>query len=126
MKLGRFELDNIYNEDCYKAIKDIPDKSINLIVTDPPYEYTTGGGAGCFGTKTRKYHEEYYSIAKNTTLNDRKVKSRKEILNISSGIDYSLLDEFDRIMKKINIYIWCSKHQVEPLLRHYIEKDCNI
>lgn len=126
MKLGRFELDNIYNEDCYKAIKDIPDKSIDLIVTDPPYEYTTGGGAGCFGTKTRKYHEEYYSIAKNTTLNDRKVKSRKEILNISSGIDYSLLDEFDRIMKKINIYIWCSKHQVEPLLRHYIEKDCNI
>lgn len=37
--------------DSYKLIKDIPDKSIDLIIIDPPYEYTTGGGAGCFGTK---------------------------------------------------------------------------
>ena len=36
MKLGRFEIDNIYNEDCYKAIKDIPDKSIDCIYTDIP------------------------------------------------------------------------------------------
>ena len=32
-----YEPNNIYNVDCYKAIKDIPDKSIDLIVTDPPY-----------------------------------------------------------------------------------------
>lgn len=38
----------------YEIIKDIPGNSIDLIVTDPPYEYTTGGGAGCFGTKKRK------------------------------------------------------------------------
>lgn len=127
MNLGRFEIDNIYNEDCYKAIKDLPDKCIDLIVTDPPYEYTTGVGGGCFGNKNKKYHNEYSDVSKNTnTLNDRKVKSRKEILNISSGIDYSLLDEFDRVMKKINIYIWCSKHQVQPLLKHYLDKGCNI
>lgn len=106
MNLGRFEIDNIYNEDCYKAIKDLPDKCIDLIVTDPPYEYTTGVGGGCFGNKNKKYHDEYSDVSKNTnTLNDRKIKSRKEILNISSGIDYSLLDEFDRVMKKINIYM---------------------
>lgn len=29
-------------------------------------------------------------------------------------------------MKRINIYIWCSKHQVEPLLKHYLDKKCNI
>ena len=104
MNLGRFEVDNIYNEDCYKAIKDLPDKCIDLIVTDPPYEYTTGGKNNYVAN--RPYHKEYYEVAQNTnTLNDRKVKSRKEILNISSGIDYSLLDEFDRVMKK-NQYIY--------------------
>ncbi len=104
MNLGRFKLDTIYNEDCYKAIKDIPDKSIDLIVTDPPYEYTTGGKNNYIAE--RPYHKEYYEVSINTnTLNNRKVKNRKEIMNISSGIDYSLLNELDRVMKQINIYM---------------------
>lgn len=37
MKIGSYEIDNIYNEDCYEAIKNIPDKSIDLVLTDPPY-----------------------------------------------------------------------------------------
>ena len=41
MKLGRFELDNIYNEDCYTAIKDIPDKSVDCIYVDIPYLITS-------------------------------------------------------------------------------------
>lgn len=45
MKIGEYELNKIYNIDCYKAIKEIPDNSIDLIVTDPPYliENTNGG-----------------------------------------------------------------------------------
>ena len=31
------ELNNIYCMDCLEGLKQIPDKSINLIVTDPPY-----------------------------------------------------------------------------------------
>ena len=31
------ELNKIYNEDCILGIKNIEDKSINLILTDPPY-----------------------------------------------------------------------------------------
>lgn len=40
------ELNTIYNEDCYEWIKTLPDKSIDLIITDPPYliENTNGGG----------------------------------------------------------------------------------
>lgn len=30
--------------DCYELIKNIPDKSIDLIATDPPYEFDTGAG----------------------------------------------------------------------------------
>lgn len=41
-----FEYNKIHCVDCYEAIKQIPDKSIDLIITDPPYEinHTTGGG----------------------------------------------------------------------------------
>lgn len=32
--------------DCYSLIKDIPDKSIDLIYTDIPYLLSQGGGGG--------------------------------------------------------------------------------
>ena len=31
------ELNQIINADCMDIMKDIPDKSIDLILTDPPY-----------------------------------------------------------------------------------------
>ncbi len=44
--IGRFEENTIYNENFYKTIKEIPDKSIDCVYIDIPYEYTTGGGIG--------------------------------------------------------------------------------
>lgn len=37
------EIDNIYNIDCLEGLKQIADKSIDLVVTDPPYEFVSGG-----------------------------------------------------------------------------------
>ena len=51
--------------DCYELIKNIPDKSIDLIIIDPPYEYTTGVGGGAFGNKNRDYHEQYMKVSTN-------------------------------------------------------------
>lgn len=48
MKLGNYELNKIYLEDCYEAIKNIPDKSIDLIVTDPPYVYDKNINGGWY------------------------------------------------------------------------------
>ena len=33
------EIDKIICGDAYELIKSIPDKSIDCIITDPPYEY---------------------------------------------------------------------------------------
>jgi len=38
------EVNKIYNIDCLAFMKTLPDKCIDLVVTDPPYEFTTGGG----------------------------------------------------------------------------------
>ena len=42
--LGEYKLNEIYNEDCYEAIKKIPDKSVDCIYTDIPYLYDSVGG----------------------------------------------------------------------------------
>lgn len=39
----------LYNNDCLELIKRIKDKSIDLIVTDPPYKTTARGNAGNAG-----------------------------------------------------------------------------
>jgi len=106
MKLGRFELNDVYLEDSYKAIKEIPDKSVDLIVTDPPYEIETEGGNTTIG---KSY--------KNGLMKDF-----EEFENITQGIDLSLLDEFMRIMKKPNIYIWCNKKQIPDYLDFFVQK----
>lgn len=135
-------MDDIINTiqlgDCYELIKSIPDKSIDLVIIDPPYEYTTGG---CGKNQTGEYKALFDRKNKNRAdlkkftdkgLNieqagvwNRKEESREEIKQISSGFEYSILDELDKKMKYIYIYIWCSKWQVEPLLKHYIDKGCN-
>ena len=48
------ELNKIYLGDANKLIKDIPDKSIDLIVTDPPYNAVVGGGGGVASYKGKQ------------------------------------------------------------------------
>lgn len=79
-------IDKIFLGDCYELIKKIPDKSIDLIIIDPPYEFSTLGGQGI--GSVRKVFEE---IEKNE-------------LNV--GIDEKLFDELKRVMKEFNIYIY--------------------
>lgn len=41
------ELNKIYNQDCLVGMKEIPDGSVDLIATDPPYKIMP---KGCSGT----------------------------------------------------------------------------
>ena len=38
------ELNKIYQGDCLELMKELPDKSIDLVLTDPPYEIENHGG----------------------------------------------------------------------------------
>lgn len=40
----KYKPNNIYNVDSYKAIKEIPDNSVDCVYTDVPYLYDSGGG----------------------------------------------------------------------------------
>ena len=42
------------------------------------------------------------------------------------GIDLKILDDLVRVMKKINIYIWCNKEQIYDYLTYFVkERKCN-
>ena len=43
------EINRIYNMDCMEGMKLIPDNSIDLVVTDPPYKITSRGSSGGTG-----------------------------------------------------------------------------
>ena len=104
--LGKYELNKIYNEDSYKAIKDIPDKSVDCIYTDVPYLYQKGG-------------------ASSSLLGQRMVQMRESLKDISNGFDYEILDEFIRVMKRINIFIWCSKAQILDIMTYFRDLPVN-
>lgn len=93
--------------DCLELIKDIPDSSVDLIVTDPPYEIKAHGGGGAFGSKKRKFFNE---------MEDAK---------LTKGFNDEILHELVRVMKKINIYIWCSKDQIRKYVDFFEDLGCS-
>lgn len=127
-------LNDIYNVDSYKAIKEIPDKSIDLIYTDIPYLMKTGGGTndglcariqkvgmelGLENSKKsiQKRIEKLTNHLNNEQdfLKKKSIEKQISILNsnlqlerdsIVDGIDYSILDDFVRVLKHIYIYIY--------------------
>lgn len=98
-------VNKIYNMDCIQGIRQMSDKSVDLVVTDPPYLIETSG-AGIYKQDDKQYVKE---------LNEMK-----------DGFSREVLDELCRIMKKINIYIFCSQKQIIPLIDYFVkEKNCN-
>lgn len=103
------EINKIYNGDCYQLIKEIEDNSIDLIITDPPYQIP---GAHASGIIKKGY--------------ENRIQKEMVESNIVNGFDLSLLDELCRIMKKVNIYIWCNKEQIYDYLTYFVKaKKCN-
>lgn len=145
------ELDIIYNEDCYSGIKKIPDKSVDLVYIDIPYLMTNGPAtqgdlAQRIGKKFVELKGDKDKIEKlqaqaqelKNKMDNAKDKSEYEkwhsqrgsVLNrinlykadITNGIDYSLFDELERVMKKTYIFIWCSKEQIKDIMNYWLSK----
>ena len=98
-------METLYLGDCMDIMKTIEDKSIDLVITDPPYKIETSGG-GLYTQADKQYV--------------------KELNSMKDGFSEDVLDELCRIMKKINIYFFCSQKQIIPLLDYFVKKKkCN-
>lgn len=79
---------NIYLGDAYELIKDVPDKSVDLVIMDPPY-LMTAGGTGHKEMAVR-FHKRYQELRQNK-------------LDVGMRLDF--LNEVERVCKYIYIYM---------------------
>jgi len=92
----------IINADCMDILKQLPDKCIDLVLTDPPYELETCGGVGKSG------------------LGARAKAVKDNILFVSDGFDYKqVFNEFKRICNPLNLYIFCSNKQIAKTMAFF-------
>lgn len=92
--------------DALEEMQKLPDKSVDLVITDVPYNINVKQGAGAYGS--RKHWNVVQTLA-----------------NLSNGVSGEILEELCRVMKKINIYIFCSKAQIPQMLNFFLAKKCN-
>lgn len=94
--------------DCLEVLGDIPDNSVDLIVTDPPYKIFSNGFKAVAGK-----------------FSNRDVFTNN-IKNMKDGFDFAVLDEFERVLKKWNVYIYCNKDLLVDLIVYFKKKDVYI
>ena len=107
-KIGEFEVNSIYQRDCLEAMKKIPNKSIDLIITDPPY------GDNCnYGRWNKGIANNQHPLISCMALFEfqRILKNNAVVYNFTSWKHYPFLTEF--IMRytcfKIRHLIVCNK-----------------
>jgi len=89
-------LDVIYNEDCLETMKRLPENSIDLLLTDPPYEIHAKSGGGLYNKSSW--------LAKVADAN---------LDTFSSEIYFN---EWLRVTKSMNGYIFTSKALLETYI----------
>ncbi|MGG7074347.1 site-specific DNA-methyltransferase [Campylobacter sp. 9BO] len=89
------ELNKIYNTDCLEFMAKMEDKSVDLVIADPPYEIATGGGGVAIG----------------------RVQNKTSLNKISNGFNIeAVLNECERLCKRLNAFIFCSNKQISKLM----------
>lgn len=95
------EINKIHHWDCLELMKQIPDKSIDLILTDIPYWECD--------------IDNNWIWNKNTNMGD---------MSLADSIDFDLLyllNEFDRVFRW-SIYIFCGIEQISLIKKFFREK----
>lgn len=104
--MGYFEdnVNKIIHDDCLNVLRKLPDRCIDLVVTDPPYEQEFHGGKKPgFATS--------YSVVKNNT----------DFMNY--GYDYeNILPELIRVCKIPNMIIFCSNSQIAKTMAFFEDR----
>ncbi|MBF2307768.1 DNA-methyltransferase [Staphylococcus hominis] len=99
------ELNKIYNDDCIEVMKKIPNETVDLIVTDPPY---------LVNYKTSRRKDKNHRFNK-VILNDNNEELIKKYIN-----------ECYRILKQNSaMYMFCSSSKVD-FFKSELEKQFNI
>lgn len=100
------EKNSIILGDCLEKMKDIPDGSVDLIATDPPY--IIGKSSGGSVNNIKKFNVSLEQL---------------DDANLREGYDMkAFATEVRRIQgNRINAYIWCNKAQIMDYFKIYVD-----
>ena len=123
------ELDIIYNADCIEGMRSIPDESINLVVTDPPYlmKYKTGRRKD----KTHKFCTEILNDDNPTLIEDYIGECYRILKNNSACYMFCNVNKVDVFKVELekagfnikNMIIWVkNNHTAGDLVAQYGKK----
>lgn len=90
--------------DCLDGLQQLDDYSVDLIVTDPPYNFIAHGAG--FITKAKKEYLDRVQDGFGNTFNPE-----------------PFLKELPRLMEKMNLYVWCSKNLIPVYLNWALDND---
>lgn len=105
----------IINADCMDILKQLPDKCIDLVLTDPPYWHNKQNGKAKIGAKT---------ILKTNLYNPNGLMLNEMSDFIPQNI-IVLLNEFKRVMKLMNCYFFCNDSQLATYGKWAEENNCH-
>lgn len=100
-------MNDVICADCMEILPTLPNGSIDLVITDPPYDIKN--------VKTGNNSEFSRSFQK---MNDE-IKSE----NLTGGVSLDFCKEIMRLQNKVNAYIWCNKSQILPYLKFFVEEN---
>jgi len=100
----------IKNVDCFSedGLRAIPDKSIKLVITDPPYLHNKGGG--------KTHGTEGKSKIANSSMYNFDSPMMKDMSSFGGNEINNMMNEFKRIMIKLNCYIFTN----DTLIPYYL------
>jgi len=99
------ETNVIYNEDCLEGLEKLPDNSIDLLVTDPPYRIHAKSGGGLHNNR------EWLSNVHNDGIDKFEPKI--------------FLEKVYPKLKTFNAYIFCSKDLLTEYINFANNQDLN-
>ena len=100
---------------CMELIKDIPDNSIDLIVTDPPYPVTSRGSAGNSGGMLQKDINKKGKVFKFNDI-DCSLYAPEFYRLLKNGSHCYVMTNHINLIKMLNTFTDCGFHFIKSLV----------
>ena len=105
----------LFNVDCMELLKPLPDESVNLIATDPPYPTTARGSAGNSGGMLQKDINKKGQVFTHNNIDCSEYAPEFYRL-LKDGSHCYVMTNHINLIKMLNIFTDCGFHFIKSLV----------
>ena len=105
----------LYNGDCLELMKNIPDGSVDLVLTDPPYPTTSRGNAGNSGGMLQKEINKRGRVFEHNDI-DCSEYAPEFYRVLKDGSHCYVMTNHINLIKMLNVFTDCGFHFIKSLI----------